>query len=81
MVEAYWNIGRKIVEEEQQGRDRASYGKEIIKTISAELTAEFGKGFQKEMLGTLGYFFLFFLNKRFGRHCLPNCIGRIFNWF
>lgn len=48
MVEAYWNIGRAIVLEEQNGNHRADYGKPIIKTISKELTAEFGKGFQKE---------------------------------
>ncbi|QYS90485.1 DUF1016 family protein [Flavobacterium covae] len=47
MVEAYWNIGRKIVEEEQNGKERAQYGKEIIKTISIELTREFGKGFSE----------------------------------
>ena len=36
MVEAYWKIGEKIVLEEQQGKDRAEYGKEIIKTIKYE---------------------------------------------
>lgn len=60
MVEAYWNIGRKIVEEEQQGRDRASYGKEIIKTISAELTAEFGKGFSERNVRNFRLFFSIF---------------------
>ena len=34
MVEAYWNIGKRIVEEEQDGKERAIYGKEIIKNIS-----------------------------------------------
>ena len=47
MVQAYWLIGKRIVEEEQQGKDRAAYGKEVVKTISAELTAEFGKGFSE----------------------------------
>ncbi len=47
MVEAYWNIGRKIVEKKQDGKERAQYGKEIIKTISIELTREFGKGFSE----------------------------------
>ncbi|QLB39580.1 PDDEXK nuclease domain-containing protein [Mannheimia pernigra] len=45
MVEAYWKIGERIVLEEQNGQSRAEYGKEIIKNLSAELTAEFGKGF------------------------------------
>ena len=34
MVEAYWNIGKRIVEEEQDGKERAEYGKEIIKKLS-----------------------------------------------
>ncbi|QLB41542.1 DUF1016 domain-containing protein [Mannheimia pernigra] len=45
MVEAYWKIGERIVLEEQNGQSHAEYGKEIIKNLSAELTAEFGKGF------------------------------------
>lgn len=45
MVEAYWLIGMRIVEEEQGGKDRAMYGKEVIKNLSIELTQEFGKGF------------------------------------
>ena len=47
MVEAYWMIGKRIVEEEQGGEDRAAYGKQIIQNVSAELTKEFGKGFSK----------------------------------
>ena len=50
MVEAYWKIGRRIVEEEQSGRERAEYGKEIIKNLSKELTEEFGKGFSRRTL-------------------------------
>ena len=42
MVEAYWEIGRRIVEEEQQGKDRAEYGAALIKELSKQLTAEFG---------------------------------------
>lgn len=45
MVEVYWEIGRKIVEEEQRGKERAEYGKEIVKNLSKKLTEEFGKGF------------------------------------
>ncbi|MDR2407747.1 MAG: DUF1016 N-terminal domain-containing protein, partial [Bacteroidales bacterium] len=44
MVEAYWLIGKKIVEEEQHGKDKAEYGKEILKNLSRELQAEFGEG-------------------------------------
>ena len=45
MVEAYWNIGRLIVEEEQRGKTRAEYGKYLIKDISIKLTRDYGKGF------------------------------------
>ncbi len=45
MVKAYWLIGKRIVKEEQEGKERADYGKEIIKTVSSELSKEFGRGF------------------------------------
>ncbi len=45
MVYTYFEIGRMIVEEEQQGKDRADYGKQLIKGLSRQLTNEFGKGF------------------------------------
>ncbi|MEY4522633.1 MAG: hypothetical protein RIT10_1818, partial [Bacteroidota bacterium] len=50
MIETYWEIGRRIVEEEQNGQQRASYGQEIIKNLSKELTLEFGKGFSERSL-------------------------------
>ena len=50
MVNAYWKIGQRIVLEEQNGKERAEYGKEIIKNLSGVLTAEFGKGFSKRSL-------------------------------
>ena len=45
MVEAYWLIGRRIVEEEQQGQHKAQYGKRLIEELSTALTTDFGKGF------------------------------------
>lgn len=45
MVEAYWLIGRRIVEEEQRGQHKAQYGKRLIEDLSAALTSDFGKGF------------------------------------
>ena len=42
MLEAYWLIGKRIIEEELHGKDRAKYGAEIIKKLSSELTKEFG---------------------------------------
>lgn len=60
MVEAYWNIGKRIVEEEQNGADRAEYGKQIIQTISDELTQEFGKGFGERTIRNFRQFYLTF---------------------
>lgn len=57
MVEAYWLMGRRIVEEEQGGKERADYGKQILKELSAELTKEFGKGFS---VGSLYYYRQFY---------------------
>ena len=60
MVEAYWEIGRRIVEEEQSGRERAEYGKEIIKNLSKELTEEFGKGFGERNIRNIRQFYILF---------------------
>ncbi len=62
MVEAYWKIGRRIVEEEQLGKERAEYGKEIIKNLSEELTKEFGKGFSRRTLWEMRKLYIFFSN-------------------
>ncbi|MDR3047847.1 MAG: PDDEXK nuclease domain-containing protein [Bacteroidales bacterium] len=58
MVEVYWKIGRRIVEEEQQGAQRATYGEEILQTLSKELMAEFGKGFSYANLRNFRQFYL-----------------------
>ena len=60
MVEAYWQIGRRIVEEEQQGKERADYGAYVIKTLSQELTAEFGKGFSVRSIQQFRQFYQMF---------------------
>ena len=60
MVEAYWDIGRMIVEEEQQGKERAEYGEQIIHHLSARLKEEFGKGFTEANLWNFRQFFLTF---------------------
>lgn len=58
MIFAYWNIGRLIVEEEQQGKDKAEYGKIIIRTLSTELTKTLGKGFSNSNLHSMRRFYL-----------------------
>jgi len=46
----YWNIGMHIVEEEQNGKERADYGTYLIKTLATELTSDFGTGFSIRQL-------------------------------
>ncbi len=58
MVEAYWLIGKRIVEEEQQGESRAQYGKRTLETLSAELSQEFGTGFSYANLRNFRQFYL-----------------------
>ena len=60
MVEAYWQIGHRIVEEEQQGKGRADYGDFLIKELSRQLTSEFGKGFAVTTLKNFRQFYLIF---------------------
>ena len=60
MVEVYWEIGRRIVEEEQNGKERAEYGKEILQNLSKELTEEFGKGYSYRTLREIRQFYLMF---------------------
>lgn len=60
MTQTYWEIGRRIVEEEQKGATRAEYGKGLIKQLSSELTAEFGKGFSVDNLENMRKFYLTF---------------------
>ena len=68
MVLAYWNIGKVIVEEEQQGKERAEYGKALIKELSARLTKEYGKGFDESNLRNIRQFYITFPNCDALRH-------------
>lgn len=58
MVHTYFEIGRLIVEEEQEGKDRAEYGKQILSGLSKALTKEFGKGFSTTNLKQMRQFYL-----------------------
>jgi len=60
MVEAYWHVGRMIVEEEQRGKERAEYGAALINNLSPRLTEEFGKGFNQSNLWAFKQFYLAF---------------------
>ncbi|HII16088.1 MAG TPA: DUF1016 domain-containing protein [Nanoarchaeota archaeon] len=58
MVAAYWNIGRIIIEEEQEGKKRADYGSYLLKELSARLTKEYGPGFDERNLRYIRQFFV-----------------------
>jgi predicted nuclease of restriction endonuclease-like (RecB) superfamily len=58
MVETYWNIGRRIVEQEQQGKERANYGDQLIVNLSRYLGSTFGKGFSEANLKNFRQFYL-----------------------
>ena len=58
LLTTYWQIGRVIVEYEQQSRLRAEYGKQTLKELAKELTREFGKGFSRSNLQNMRAFYL-----------------------
>lgn len=60
MTEAYWLVGKRIVEEEQKGKERAEYGQFLIKTLSMELTESMGRGFTERNLRNFRQFYLCF---------------------
>ena len=60
MISTYWYLGKRIVEEEQRGQQRAGYGTHLIKLLSAELTAAYGKGFTPRALRHYRQFYLAF---------------------
>ncbi len=62
MTCTYFEIGRMIVEEEQSGKERAEYGKQILKGLSEQLTKEFGKGYSIRNLEQIRKFYLIYIN-------------------
>jgi predicted nuclease of restriction endonuclease-like (RecB) superfamily len=57
-VHTNFEVGRRIVQEEQRGKDRAAYGKQVIEVLASRLTAEFGKGFSDTNLKLMRLFYL-----------------------
>ena len=60
LLEAYWQIGKNIVEEEQKGKAKADYGKGTLKNLASQLTFEFGKGFDERNLNNMRAFYIAF---------------------
>ncbi len=65
MVKAYWQIGREIVEQEQHGKERAYYGRELIISLSQKLIKDFGKGYSVSNLRNMRQFYLSYLNQMY----------------
>jgi len=63
IVNAYWNVGRIIVEYEQKGKIRAEYGKAVLQSLCVRLSREFGKGFDIRNLRNMRSFYLSFPNR------------------
>lgn len=68
-IQMYWNLGRRIFEEEQQGKDRADYGTYLVKTLAEKLEVEFGSGFSERQLKFADNFIEFI---QLGTYCVPN---------
>ncbi|MBR1675753.1 MAG: hypothetical protein IJ706_00380 [Clostridia bacterium] len=58
LIMTYWQIGKIIMEDEQQHESRAEYGKQTLKTLSKVLTEKYGKGFSRSNLQNMRQFYL-----------------------
>ena len=72
MVFTYWHIGKRIVEQEQDGKQRAEYGKALIETLAGGLTREYGKNYSKRNLHYFRKFYLAFPDEQIVNTCVHN---------
>lgn len=72
MVLTYWNVGKRIVEQEQKGNVRAKYGISLIEELADELTKDFGKSYSKRNLHYLCKFYLYFPDEEIVNTCVHN---------
>ena len=72
MISTYWHIGKRIVEEEQNGKERAEYGAELINILSKELTHEYGSGFSARYLRAFRQFYLMVPDFEIWKSRFPN---------
>ena len=63
MVHTYFEIGRMIVEDEQEGETRAEYGKKVLQELSIKLNKNFGRGFSNQNLRNMRQFYLVYSNR------------------
>lgn len=72
MVLTCWQVGRRIVEREQQGNERAEYGKRLIAVLSDALTRDFGKSCSGRNLHYFRKFYLLFPDEQIVNTCVHN---------
>ena len=72
MIQAYWLVGRRIVEEEQGGASRAEYGKSLLKNIAKELMPIYGNAYSVRRLQDYRQFYLSFKDIEIWHSRMPN---------
>ena len=72
MIQTYWKIGRRIIEQEQKGKTRAAYGAHLIDLLSEELTKEYGTGFSARYLRQFRKFYVIFPESEIWKTRFPN---------
>lgn len=72
MIETYWHIGRRIVEEEQNGEERAKYGEQLINQLSMKLTHDYGAGFSPRYLRAFRKFYITIPDLEIWKSRFPN---------
>lgn len=72
MIETYWHIGRRIVEEEQNGSERAKYGEQLINQLSVKLTHDYGAGFSARYLRAFRKFYVIMPDLEIWKSRFPN---------
>ena len=75
MSYTYYEIGRRIIVQEQQGKNRAEYGKEVIKQLSLALTKEFGKGYSIYNLILFRRFYLIYSKDQIGESVITQSLN------
>ncbi len=79
LIDTYWKIGQRIVEEEQHGSKRAEYGTGLLKKLAQVLSAEFGNNYDVRNLRNFRQFYLLFPILRFGTRAYQILPGHIFD--
>ena len=72
MIVTYWNIGKRIVEEEQHGEARAEYGQQLLVMLANNLRADYGDNFSERNLRHYRQFYLYFNDLEIWYACVPN---------